>query len=253
MPDEPNNQQQQTPPNPGEPPLPNDPASRNVDGSLKDQQQPPLNTNQQNEPPKKEEPKADGEPKKEEPKKEEPKKDEVALTGAPDKYEPYKIPEGFELNEERVTAFNELAKKLNLSQAGAQEMINAHVDEVTKAMEQPYEDFVNTRKQWRKDMAADTEIGNGKDDLKPEVKANMAAMISSLPTELQPAFKEAMVLTGAGDNPAFVKAVNFWSKGFTEGKPVTPGNPSPASQPGGGNQSAAQVMYPNLPSANSPR
>lgn len=250
MPDEPKPTTPPTPPPAAAPPLPNDPASRNPDGSLKDQQQPSPNTNPQQEPPKKEEPKADP-PK--DPKKEEPKKDEPVLTGAPEKYEPYKIPEGFELNEERVTAFNELAKKLNLSQAGAQEMINAHVDEVTKAMEQPYEDFVNTRKQWRKDMAADTEIGNGKDDLKPEVKANMAAMISSLPTELQPAFKEAMVLTGAGDNPAFVKAVNFWSKGFTEGKPVTPGNPSPASQPNAQGQSAAQVMYPNLPSANSPR
>jgi len=60
-------------------------------------------------------------------------------------------------------------------------------------------------------------------------------------------FRSAMDMTGAGDNPAFVKAFYRMAKTFNEGKPVTGAGPSPEGQrPPGGRPSAAAAMYPKL-------
>jgi hypothetical protein len=58
-----------------------------------------------------------------------------------------------------------------------------------------------------------------------------------------------MDLTGAGDNPAFIKA--FWklSQHVVEGKPAPGGGPSPHGQVAVGQAqrpSIAQAMYPSL-------
>lgn len=209
-------------------------------------------------PPKTDEPapKAD-EAKKEEPKKEDAKKDDKpALTGAPEKYEPFTAPEGYELSEELVTAATELFKEMNLSQVGSQKLVDFYNEQLVKATEAPYDQYVDTRKGWRAEMAKDPELGNGKDDLKPEVKADLEKTIKALPEKLQPQFREAMVLTGAGDNPAFVRAFKHLSQYITEGTVVKGGGPSSHGQNPDGKGSAAnaaQTMYPGLPSANSPR
>lgn len=45
--------------------------------------------------------------------------------GAPEHYEDFKAPEGYEVDKEVTNAFKDVAKKLNLSQAAAQNVINA--------------------------------------------------------------------------------------------------------------------------------
>lgn len=221
---------------------------------MKDQQDPNSITTPQPEPKKADEPAKQDEPKKDEPKKDEPKKDDAKpLTGAPEKYEAFVAPEGYELSEELVTAASGLFKDLNLSQEGAQKAVDFYNEQLVKATEQPYNDYVDTRKAWRSEMAKDEKLGNGKDDLKPEVKANMEKTIKALPADLQPAFREAMILTGAGDNPSFVRAFNHLSQFVTEGTSVRGGGPAPVNKPGSANTSAAQAMYPTLPSSGNPR
>lgn len=245
MPDEPNPTPSPTPT--PTPPLPNDQAARNPDGSLKDQQASPSPS-----PEPKPEPKADDKPK-EDPKPEPKKDDKPVLTGAPEKYAEFKLPEGAELSEEVMGKAQELFKELNLSQEGAQRAVDFHTAELAKAANAGYEQYTQMRKDWRNEMAQDKEIGDGKSDLKPEVKQGLANVIAALPEKLQGPFKEAMIFTGAGDNPAFVKAFFALSPRFTEGKPITPSGPSEHGQGGPAAKTGAQSMYPNLPSENSPR
>lgn len=217
---------------------------------MKDQQNTTPSDPKKVEAEKKEEPKVD--PKTDETKKEEPKKDDKpALTGAPEKYEPFKAPEGQELSAELVESATGLFKELNVSQEGAQKLVDFYNDQITKAAQAPYDTFVETRKGWRQEIATDKVLGDGKGDLKPEVKASFSAMIGSLPTEVQTAFKEAMVVTGAGDHPAFNRAFYHFAQAFAEGKPVKAGGPTGNS--GEAQKTGAQSLYPNLPSEHSPR
>lgn len=236
------------PPKTTEPPLPNDPAARTPTGELKDQQATPSPTPEPKKDDPKPEPKADDKPKNE------PKKDDKpVLTGAPDKYTEFKLPEGAKLNEETIGKANELFKALNLSQEGAQQAVDFHIAEIQKAANAGYEQYTDMRIEWRKEMALDKEIGDGKSDLKPEIRAGISAVIASLPEKLQGPFKEAMIFTGAGDNPAFNRAFYEISKRFTEGKPVTPGGPSAHGQGGAPTKTGAKSMYPNLPSESDQR
>lgn len=235
MPDEP-----QTPPPIVPPPtetLGNDPSARNPDGSIKDTQTPI------------------SEPKKETPTEE--KKPDVAKTddkkpvpkeGAPEKYETFKAPEGYELDDELIAEVTPVFKELGLNQEQSQKLVDFYSKKILAVADGPYEQFVNTRNEWRKGIIA-SDLGNGTDGLKPEVLSNINRAIEASGPTIAREFREAMAITGAGDNPAFVKAFNILGSLIGEGTLVRPGNPSPGGQNRAGQTpSAAQALYPNLPS-----
>lgn len=241
MPDELNTPPQNpTPETPPAQPLGNDPNVRNPDGSIKDPAAPS-----------KEPEKEPGSKKPDEAGKEPGKKDDK-LAGAPEKYETFKAPEGMEVDPALVEKATPLFKEMNLSQDQAQKLVDFWNEQVASAVEAPYNQFEDTRKSWRNELAQDKALGNGVNDLKPEVKASLGRLIDSLPPEIQQPFKEAMVLTGAGDNPAFVRVFHNLSQRLAEGSSVKGNNPSPLGQTQpGGQRSAAQSVFPNLPSASS--
>jgi len=59
--------------------------------------------------------------------------------------------------------------------------------------------------------------------------------------------------TGAGDNPAFIKAFYKLAQRVTEGSYVQGRGPAEVTAPGGRRPSPAQAMYPNLPSSAVPQ
>ena len=65
-------------------------------------------------------------------------------------------------------------------------------------------------------------------------------------------FKSMMNDYAVGDNPIFIKMLSRVAKQFGEGTHVTGSGPSGQGQtrPGAAKTSAAQAMYPNLPSTN---
>jgi len=165
----------------------------------------------------------------------------------PDKYE-FKVPEGAQLNEALIAEATPLFKEMGLSQENAQKLFDFHNKAIADVASAPGKAYEDLRTSWRNDTVANKELGDGK-ALRPEVQANIAKAIDSLPNAKD--FRAAMDLTGVGDNPAFVAAVNHWAKALAEGTLVRGGNPSPAGQaaPGAGPKSAAQAMYPGLPSS----
>lgn len=170
------------------------------------------------------------------------KKEEPAK-GAPEKYEEFKVPEGFTLDEKVATEASAIFKELGLPQAAAQKLVDFHVAKTQAAAESPYQTWKDTQDTWKAEIAADPEIG-GKLD---QVKARTSKLLDSLgDPKLASAFREAMDFTGAGNNPAFIRAFNKLAEKYTEGTHVPGGRPTNVSDPAGGTRTVASAMYPNL-------
>lgn len=171
--------------------------------------------------------------------------DKDGATGAPEKYETFKVPEGFTLDETVSAEASTLFKGMDLTQDEAQQLVDFYVKQTNEVADAPYKLYNDMREEWRGKVKADAEIGHKL----PTVKATVSKAIDSLgdPT-LAKDFREAMDLTGAGDNPAFIKAFYKLALRLTEGAHVSGTGPSTLGQkaPGAAPKSAASAMYPNL-------
>jgi hypothetical protein len=100
------------------------------------------------------------------------------------------------------------------------------------------------------DLAKAVDKDSGKTGL-DAVKLDIGRALSALgDPALAQDFKDAMNLTGAGDHPAFVKALWKLSSFVTEGKHVAGSGPSPHGQTDpskGAPRTGASALYPNLP------
>lgn len=175
----------------------------------------------------------------------------VSPHGAPEAYADFTAPEGVELDKETVGEAQTLFKELDLSQPAAQKLVDFFNAKIAKVAEAPFEAYRTMRKEWQDSVKADSEIGGGKFD---QVKATIGRTLDSVfqgdPAGRQ-AFREAMDLTGAGDNPAFVRAFYRLAQKAGEGTSVRGGGPAPTGQSDGTRRTGASAMYPNLPSSQS--
>lgn len=170
--------------------------------------------------------------------------------GAPDKYEAFKAPDswaekGLELDPKSIEQAIPIFKELGLSQEGAQKLIDLYTSVAEANNDAAMQTVTDMRKAWRDEVAADKVVGHRM----AEVKKGVNDMFNALgDAKLVSAFKEAMNLTGAGDHPAFIRAMDLWSARFKEGTHVQGNGPSPHGQPTGSKpESAAKALYPNNP------
>ena len=216
----------------------NDPTARAPDGTIKDVQTPP----------------ASATPDPKTPEAKEGDKAAADKAAVPEKYE-LKAPEGATIDQALVDKATPLFKELGLSTEGAQKLFDFHTQAVQAALDGPMAVMNAQRDEWRGAVVKDPALGDGIGDLKPAVKANIAAAIAGVgDAAAVSAFKEAMDLTGAGDNPALIKGLNAIGKLLSEGTLVRGGNPAPTGQTKSGEASRpspAQAMYPNLSSSRS--
>jgi len=211
-----------------ETPLPNSPEARNPDGSLKDASQTPTTTPTETTPP---ESKAEPKP----------------TPGAPEAYTDFTLPEGVKLEGETLKSAQELFKALNLPQDGAQRLVDFHLGQIRAATEASSKAYDDMRAGWQTAAKADPEIGPNM----TQIKENVGRLYDAIgDAKLVGEFKQIMDLTGAGDNPAFIKVLNKLSSFVTEGRHVTGTQPSKFGQtvPGTGERpSTAHALYPNNP------
>ena len=162
--------------------------------------------------------------------------------GAPEKYEDFKVPEGYELDADVAKDATALFKELGLPQAAAQKLVDFYSAQSQQASEAPFKAWHETQEAWKTEIKADPEIG-GKLDT---VKTTIARAIDGLgDAKLAADFRQAMDYTGAGNNPAFIRAFYRLAAKVTEGSHVS-------GQPQGSRPrpvSAAAALYPNLPHA----
>jgi hypothetical protein len=165
--------------------------------------------------------------------------------GAPETYSTWNVPEGFTLDETVSKEIGGLFKGLNLSQEQGQKLVDFYTAKTAESANQPYQVWQETQEQWIKEVKADRELGPRLN----EVKTTISKAIDGLnDPKLARDFREAMDFTGAGNNPAFIRA--FWklAQMVTEGGHVAGGGPSAQGQRRQGEvPSAARAMYPNLP------
>jgi len=138
-------------------------------------------------------------------------------------------------------------KAMGLTQEQGQELVDFYTKHTTEAANAPYDLWNETQANWVKEVKADPVIGHRLD----EVKTTISRAIDGLgDPKLAREFREAMDYTGAGNNPAFIRAFFKLSQAVTEGRHVAGNGPSPAGQANKATPpSAAAAMYPNLPRA----
>lgn len=171
--------------------------------------------------------------------------------GVPEKYE-FKAPEGYTYTPESIEKATGLFKEVGLTQDQASKLMDMYAGEVLEARkgfeEAGAKAIKDMNDQWIAETKADKDIGNKL----PEVKTTIAKALDSLgDAGLVKAFRETMDATGIGNNPHFVKAFYRLAQSVTEGAHVAGRGPSEHGQSKNGlatKPTAAQSMYPNLPS-----
>ena len=211
----------ENPTNPTPTPLANDPAARTETGEIIDRSAtPPTN---------------------------EPAPESKPESAAPATYTDFSVPEGHTLDAAAIESATPLFRELGLSQDQAQKLVDFYSTQVGK-INAENEGYMETlRTQWREELKADKDIGGKLDQVKVEIGRGL----DRLPPAVRDNFKAAMDMTGAGDHPAVIKAIHAFASLIGEGTHVSGGGPSPDGQSKTGvasRPSAAQSMYPNLPS-----
>jgi hypothetical protein len=166
-------------------------------------------------------------------------KPEEPAAPPPEPFEAEKItfPEGVKPDPEVFGKFGEIAKQSGMSQATAQSLMDLYVTVASAEAMKSLDAWKTTREGWVTAVKADKEIGgNNLDDVKRTV-----AKILDNPELTDPKFREALEITGIGDNPAAIRSLYRWAKALSEGTPVSGDAPSRRAP-----RSLAEVMYPHL-------
>ena len=180
-------------------------------------------------------------------KKEEPKAD----TKAPDKYEEYKVPEGYALDPEVKTEADKIFKGLGLNQEQAQSLVDFYTSKTSEAFQAPFKAYQEMTDAWRQESESHPDL-SGKLGPGKEVSVRISKALDSLgDPKLASDFRAQMDLTGAGNHHAFIRVLDSFAKRLTEGSHVAGRGPSQAGQsrPGEAPPGAAAAMWPNLPSS----
>lgn len=176
-------------------------------------------------------------------------------SGPPEKYETWKLPDGYELDAGVSEEAAPLFKELGLSQDQAQKLVDLYSKHAIKSAEEHNAagtKWWNDRQQaWRDELRNDPQVGKlvgsngnfGPDS--PLVQTVNRALDGLQNPKLAADFKEAMDSTGAGNNPAFVKVLYALASKVTEGTDYVVGGVPKGNS---ARPSPAAAMYPNLQS-----
>lgn len=171
---------------------------------------------------------------------------------APEKYEDYKVPEGYVINPEVKTKADALFKDLGLSQDGAQKAVDFYREISTAAAQAGAKANADMIVGWLKEAEEHPDL-RGKLGPGKEVNVRISKMLDSIPDQkLASDYRKAMDDSGIGNLTAFILVHDFFAKQLTEGTHVAGNGPSKHGQsaPNAPAQpSAAAAMWPSLPSA----
>lgn len=172
-------------------------------------------------------------------------------------YEPFSIPDGFEISAEGSADISEIAKEFGLNQAQAQKMVDKHFDIVSKNNDSITAAKDSTLKEWAGQTMADKEFGGA------NLSENMAGARKAMNSFSQPAvdadgkailhqdgslkgqqMSEVEVLmneSGWGNHPAMIRVFHRINQAMSQDHFVQ-GDMKPLEQ----KKSAAETMYPSM-------
>ena len=166
----------------------------------------------------------------------------------PDAYTFKPAMEGAEPDKDLVSAATPIFKELGLTQAQADKLVDLYNGMAKKQSDIGLATIKAMGEKWEAEAKADPYIGPNLDKIKVDVGRALDRLEQARPG-IKTRFANAMNMTMAGSNPAFIET--FWelSKSIVEGTHVQAGGPSPQGQSSNGQSqrpSIAQAMYPNL-------
>jgi hypothetical protein len=160
----------------------------------------------------------------------------AALTDAPAefKFESLKVPEGVKLEGETKTAF-ETAMKESDPNKRAQGLLDLYAAESKKAQTGLYDTYNKMNKDWVDAVKADSEIGGDK------WVNTQKTIAKALDTYGTPGVRQALNLTGAGNNPDVIKTFYKMAAALAEGSHASGSPPAQSGEKG-----LAELMYPTM-------
>lgn len=162
--------------------------------------------------------------------------EKAEMNGAPEKYdaEQFTVPEGMELDKDRLAAVEPLFRELNLSQKGAQKLLDYYSyleQERAKASVTAWDAQVAD---WKKQSASDKELGGA------ALEENAGYAKTAIQEFGTPELQQAIDLYGWGDHPEFFRLTARFGKAMAEAKMRTGKGSVPADA------SLAKRLYPNM-------
>ena len=167
---------------------------------------------------------------------------------APVVYEDFTLPDGIAKDSPLLSTFSEAAAKLGIPQAQAQALVTAVGERIAadaKAGAQAQaaaqmDAWKATNEAWQAEIRADPQIGGSKfEAMKHTVAKLFDDYVGKIDSPERKALNEALLHTGAGNNPAIVRAFAKIAAAHTEGGFV-------AGSPGRGVADIAALMYPSM-------
>ena len=151
-------------------------------------------------------------------------------------YGEFKLPDGATVDGESLEHATALFKEAGLPQEQAQKFIDLAVSREQAAATRGVQAFVDLQTKWVSEIKADPEIGGTR------FEASMASAGRAIDRLGVPGLKEALNLTGAGNNPAIVKAFVRLGQMVSEDRFMPGRNAAPAAS-----RSAAETIYDGNP------
>lgn len=136
-------------------------------------------------------------------------------TGAPEVYEDFAVAEGVELNTEILDEFKATAKELNLSQDGAQKLVDSAVKLQDAFVKAQADAIIEVRGQWKTASETDPEIGGDK------LAENLATAKRALNAFGSEDFGKMLDETGLGNHPEVIRFLAKAGATVSEDKIVT--------------------------------
>ncbi len=159
-------------------------------------------------------------------------KADETLVGTPKEYEAFTLPEGMEADEASLAAFVPIAKEQGLNQEQAQALVTYEANRVKEFLKTQESNWLDVNKGWQQEVKADKELGG------PAFDQSMGHAKTFLSEYGTPELMEALVTTGMGNHPEFIRAFSRAGKAMREDNLSTGG-------PGEGKRTAADILYPN--------
>lgn len=155
-------------------------------------------------------------------------KDGDKPAGAPEAYEPFKMPEGYAVDEQLLGEFTPVLKELNLTQEAAQKVMDFApklIERTVAETQAAVLDQVGLKDHatWAASAKADKEFGG------EQFAANLATAKKAIDAFGTPELRDVLRKTGLGNHPEFLRAFYRAGKAISEDSFV----------PGGKNTSAA--------------
>ena len=119
--------------------------------------------------------------------------------GAPETYEDFTIPDGFEMNADLLNDAKPIFKEAGLSQEVAQKFIDLQSTYVQKEMDAQQEEWKKTMDTWSAEAKADKEYGGN------AFNTSFATAKEAINAFGDDSFKQMLEITGVGNHPSMIR------------------------------------------------